>query len=421
MYALLDCNNFFVSCERVFNPILNNRAVIVLSNNDGCAIARSNEAKALGIEMGVPLFKIKEIVRKHEVVCLSSNFALYGDLSSRVMSIISQELPSVEIYSVDEAFADMSGFANNFDLKLLGQQISNKIEKYTGIPVSIGVAPTRTLAKVANLIAKKQNAAGRVLCLDTKYKINAALDKLKIIDIWGIGQQNEKKLHRFGIYTAAQLAKLPYDFVKENFNIVMWRTVQELNQINCIKITDNDANKQQIMVSRSFGCRVQSIKHLQEALATYTSLAAEKLRRKNSLARGMQIFLHTSMHVPAEARYRNSIFVDLPAPTSDTRELIYWAKHGLVNIFQSGYDYKKVGIILNDLLDVENMQIDLFGHDNLIVSEKLMKSIDKINNRYGRTALQFAAAGLEKSWRLKSRKRSSDYTSSWIDLPVVIS
>lgn len=418
-YALVDCNNFFVSCERAFNPKLHNKPVIVLSNNDGCAIARSNEAKQLGIAMGEPLFKIRDLVRRHNVTVLSSNFALYGNLSSRIMSIIQSTVAAVEIYSIDEAFINLTDLANTASVYKICSEISFKIEKYTGIPVSIGIGPSRTLAKIANHIAKKNNIANRVFYLDSTSKIDKILAGFKISDIWGIGRQYENKLHNLSINTAAELAKLPESIAKRVFNVVMWRTIQELNGISCIELPDNSSNKKQIMVSRSFGHRVTELHELQEALATYVSMAAEKLRLQQSVTGGLYVFLHTGLHGCAESIYKNSLYVSLPSHSNDTRILIHYAKQGLKALFRNGYKYQKVGVILCDFCNAANMQCDLFIDQDLQHNDNLMAIIDNINRKHGKDTIQFAASGLEKSWRMQANNKSRDFTSCWRDLPIV--
>lgn len=419
IYALVDCNNFFVSCERVFNPKLLNKPVIVLSNNDGCAVSRSNEVKGLGITMGEPLFKFKDLVRKHNITILSSNFSLYSDLSARVMSTISQYVPELEIYSIDEAFLNLTTMQTNLDLNVFCTDLANKIEQCTGIPVSIGIAATRTLAKVANHIAKKQGATNRVFYLNSPQKISNILSDCKVSDIWGIGRQTKDKLQSMGVSTAAQLASLTEKTVKSAFNIVMWRIVQELNGKDVINLRDSTVSKQQIMVSRSFGHRVTSLSDIEQALATYTSMACEKLRKQRSVAGGLSIFLHTGLHSKVEAVYRNSSYITLASRSNDTRVIFHAAKQALNEIFKPEHRYQKVGIILRDLSSADNMQFDLFGHANVAKSDNLMILLDQINNKLGRSSIQFAAAGLEKAWRMNIKYKSNNYTGAWEELPVV--
>jgi DNA polymerase V len=419
MFALVDCNNFFVSCERVFNPKLCGRPVIVLSNNDGCVVSRSNEAKSLGIAMGEPFFQIRDLVRKHNVVALSSNFALYGDLSTRVMSVIMQNFPEVQIYSIDEAFINLSTYLGNFDLHTLCVALNQKIEQSTGIPVSIGVAPSKTLAKVANHVAKKHNIPDRVVCLLEPNKTQAILAKFKVRDIWGIGRQLEKKLHLLGIHTAGDLLAMPQQVFNNAFNVVMQRTVLELQGVSCIQLRDNNANKQQIMVSRSFGHRLTELAEIQEALITYASTACEKLRAQNSVAGGLCVFLHTGLHGQPDTVYKNSHYVNLPSRSCDTRVIIHAAKEALQQLFRANYRYQKVGIILCDLKDAENMQMDLFEHTEIKRDEELMHLLDAINQRFGRATIQFAAAGLEKSWRGQSSIKSASFSTAWDEIPKV--
>ncbi len=418
IYALVDCNNFFVSCERVFDPSLRGRPVIVLSNNDGCAVARSNEAKALGIQMGAPLFKIRDLVREHNIAVLSSNFALYGDLSARVMSVIKDHMPTVEIYSVDEAFIDLSNMADNYDCYKECVQLTKIIEQYTGIPVSIGIAPTRTLAKVANHIAKQQRVSDRVCYLDSTEKITSALRELPVNEIWGVGRKLTQRLHMMGIITAQQLAKAQVELIRQNFSVVLARIVQELNGTACIELPDNVRSKQQIMVSRSFGQRQTELAPMQEALANFASMACEKMRKQGSVAKGFYVFLQTGLHGEISGIYKNYFYVKLPYATDDTRLIIKLAKSHLQKIFKTGYRYQKVGIILCELIDAEQMQLDVFNTQQP-QNEKLMQLMDEINQKLGRATVKFAAAGLNQEWRATSDKRSRDYTGDWDGLPVV--
>ncbi len=419
MYALVDCNNFYVSCERVFNPKLRNRPVIVLSNNDGCAVSRSSEAKHLGIVMGEPLFKMRDLIRRHNVAVLSSNFALYGDLSARIMSIIMQAMPEVEVYSIDEAFIDLTTMQNNFNLYKKCADLVIKIERYTGVPVSIGIAPTKTLAKVANQLAKRNNAIDKVCSLESAVLRQSVLADFAVSDVWGIGRQLSKKLHAMGVHTAQELVSMSPEIIKSNFNIVMQRTIKELAGISCITLQDGNVNKQQIMVSRSFGQRVTELAVLQEALATYVSMACVKLRKQNSVAAGCHVLMHTGLHGEQSTVYQNSVYVNFSAPTFDTRLIIQYAKHALSKIFRNGYRYQKVGIILVGLSSSTELQIDIFGHSDLTHTQELMTVIDQINNKLGKSTVQFAAAGLDKNWSMQNERKSSGYTDNWLELPVV--
>lgn len=411
MFALVDCNNFFVSCERVFNPKLRNVPVIVLSNNDGCAIARSNEAKQLGVAMGSPLFKIKHLVDKHKIVVLSSNFPVYGNLSARIMHIIRSYAPEVEVYSVDEAFINLRGITNK---EFFCQQLVKIIDSYTGVPVSIGIGKTRTLAKAANHIAKKRSIAGRVFCLDSMQE----LQKIDVGDIWGIGRRLEKRLQSLGVYTAAELSSLSDATIRQVFNVVVLRTVRELRGIPCIELQDQTVNKGQIMVSRSFGMRIKDLSAMQEAVSTYASTACIKLRKQRLVAGGMYVFLNTGLH--GDDVYKNSLYVAFESVTSDTRIIISHAKQLLQKLFRVGYAYKKVGVILTELSPGDTMQFDIFGHGNHLHSEKLMQTVDDINKLLGRDTIQFAAAGFAKEWRMRSNNRTPNYTGEWQHIPTVI-
>lgn len=411
IFALVDCNNFFVSCERVANPKLNNLPVIVLSNADGCVVSRSNEAKRLDIAMGVPFFQIRDLVKQHGVVALPANFALYGDLSAQVMDIITHEFPDVAIYSVDEAFIDLTCFQANFDLYNLCVKLNQKIAKNTGIPVSIGIASTKTLSKIANHVVKTNNIPNRVLYLQTQQQISSILEELKIRDIWGIGRKLDKRLRAMGVYTAQDLINLSPRVIARAFNVYVQRTVLELQGISCIKLNDS-AIKKQIMVSRSFKYRLTELAEIQEALATYASMACEKLRAQHSAARGVYVFLHTSLHAEFADRYKNSIYINLPTPSFDTSVIIHAAKDGLEQIFKPNYLYKKVGIILCDLIDAQAMQMDLFV-DDLQHSEELMHLLDKINQKFGRDTIQFAASGLIKPWKIRNTDGPDAHPITW--------
>jgi len=335
------------------------------------------------------------------------------------MSVIRSHVPEIEIYSIDEAFLNLTSMQHSYDLPAFCAQLAAKVEQYTGIPVSIGIAPTRTLAKVANHVAKKQNMPDRVFYLDSPQKTKAILADFKLRDVWGVGCQSEKKLQIMGLHTAADLAALTERTIKANFNIVMWRTVQELNGTPCIYFSENTSNKQQIMVSRSFGQRVTELADLQQALSTYASMACEKLRAQNSVAGGLHIFLHTGLHGAAETIYKNSEYITLSSPSNDTRVILHAAKQALTALFRSGYRYQKVGIILSDLGSSANMQIDLFGHATLAHSEQLMTLMDDLNRKFGKDTVQFAATGVAKSWSTRTNHKSSNYTNSWLGLPVV--
>ena len=334
------------------------------------------------------------------------------------MSIIASKIPDIEIYSIDEAFLDLSNM-QNFDVFKICADLLLEIKKCTGVPVSIGIANSKTLAKVAAHVAKKQAQYNGVFNLDSVTQINSVLSNLPVRDIWGIGRQLEKKLQTIGVVTAGDLVSLPEVMLKKTFNSAVQRTVQELKGLACIKLKDNIFNKKQIMVSRSFGDRVATIDKLNEALSTYASMACEKLRKQNSVAGGLYVFLHTGLHGATETIYKNSAYIQLPTPSFDSRYIVQQAKYGLNTLFRAGYRYKKVGIILCDLQSAEHLQIDLFENVDLSRSQNLMTVIDQLNQKLGRDTVQFAAAGLDKTWKMKNTHKSQNYTGDWNELLMV--
>ncbi len=404
--ALVDCNNFFVSCERVFNPELRNRPVVVLSSNDGCIIARSAEAKALKIEMGAPLFKWADFLRAHDVVVCSSNFALYGDLSGRVMATLARFNPEMEVYSVDEAFMQLpKGRDSTQHCRL----IREKVWQRTGIPVSIGVAPSKTLAKIAARAAKR-DAHLQGVCAPESFDF--ILDSLPVQEIWGIGKRLTTRLAKRGIFTAAQLAGLEDEAVKKMLSVVALRTVWELRGIPCLEVEDSENAKQSIMTSRSFGRPILSKNELSEAVATYVARAGEKLREQQSLACWLQLFLMGK-------EYNNRVAIHLPEPTSYTPTLLKHAMHCLDTIYQPGFAYKKAGILLGDLVSNTSYQPTLFGPKSpqeFAKEQKVMQLIDKAKEQFGHPVLQFAAEGTEKRWQTKRELRSSCFTTRWDEL-----
>lgn len=353
MFGLMDCNNFYASCERVFNPSLNGKPVVVLSNNDGCVIARSNEAKALGIPMGAPAYQMRELVEKHGVAVFSSNYTLYGDMSARVMSILSSLAPEIEVYSIDEAFVNLDGIT---DYQSLGRIIVNKVYKDTGIPVSLGIAPTRTLAKIANKFAKKYPAYQRVCCIDTEEKREKALHLFAIGDVWGIGRRQAARLEKEGIKTAYDFTQLPNSWVRKYMTVVGERTWKELRGIPCI--TENITPRKQICTSRSFGQMIENIEQMDEAVSTFASKCAKKLREQKGYAVSLLVFIQTNRFRDDLPQYWKSVSVNLPVPTDDTQEIVHYALTGLRSIFLKGYHYKKAGVIITEI--TYNVQRNLF-------------------------------------------------------------
>lgn len=407
MIGLMDCNNFYASCERVFNPMLNGQPVIVLSNNDGCVIARSNEAKALGIPMGAPVFKIKEIVQQHKVAVFSSNYTLYGDMSGRVMSILAEQVPEMEIYSIDEAFINLSGIK---ELPEIGSQIVNRIIRGTGIPVSLGIAPTKTLAKIANKFAKKYPAYNRACIIDTEVKRIRALELTEIADVWGIGRRQAVKLGKQGVKTAYDFTQLPGSWVRKNMTVVGERTWKELRGISCINMESAPPAKKQICTSRSFGKMVEDLDTMAEAVATYASTCAKKLRQQKSYALSLMVFVHTNYFREDLSQYWQNIVVHLPVPTSDTLEIVHYALDGLKKIFMAGYQYKKAGVIITEIVS-GSVQMGLFDTIDRDKRERLMQTIDRINGEHSQL-VKLAVQGSGRNWELKQEQLSKHFTTN---------
>jgi DNA polymerase V len=417
-FALIDGNNFYVSCERAFNPKLEGRPVVVLSNNDGCVVSRSAEVKALGIKNGVPWFQVKDLAKKHGIIALSSNYTLYADMSNRMMSILSQFSPDQEIYSIDECFLGLAGF-EHYDLTAYGQEIRNRVRKWIGIPVSIGFAPTKTLAKMSNNCAKKGFAGADGVCdfgSMTASELSAVLSKVGIREIWGVGPALTKQLTERGITTVEALRTADAKVLRREFSVVLERTITELNGVWCVDMEDSDPVKQQIMSSRSFGDYVTEIEPLKSAVASYIAIAAEKLRNQGSVAGMVNVFIRTNTFSENQKQYQPSVTLPLTVPTNDTLALTSLALKGLKGIFKPGYSYKKAGITLMDLSDEASVQPDMFStaRDNT----KLMAVMDRINNQYGRGTLHSAAEGISGKWKMKREWMSQGFTTAWEELPV---
>jgi len=418
IFALVDCNNFYVSCERVFNPNLEGKPVMVLSNNDGCVIARSNEVKSLGIKMGVPAFQCKDLIKKYDIKVYSSNYALYGDMSQRVMDTLARFTPELEIYSIDEAFLSLGGFIS-LNLTQYGKQIKTTVKKWTGIPVSIGLGPTKTLAKIANHIAKKDPQFEGVFDITHHPQSDELLDSIEVAEVWGIGYRYAQLLNQKGIYTTLQLKNAPEEWIKKYLTIRGLRTLQELRGISCIPLEQVAPPKKGITSSRSFGRPVETIKELREAVATYVSQAAEKLRAQKSAASCIHVFLTTNCFKD-EPQYSNNATFRLPVPTSYTPELIHYAHQNLEKLFKSGYRYKKAGIMLTGIVPQEKVQLSLLTPSYPHARGKiLMETIDRINARWGSNTVKYAAAGIQKPWKMRQTKKSPRFTTQWKDIPVV--
>lgn len=401
----MDCNNFYASCERVFNPALNGKPIVVLSNNDGCVIARSNEAKALGIKMGVPAYQIKDLVSSHEVAVFSSNYTLYGDMSGRVMSILAGLAPELEVYSIDEAFINLDGIQ---DIQSLGIDIVNKISRSTGIPVSLGIAPTKTLAKVANKFAKKYPAYNKLCIIDTEEKRIKALQLTDINDVWGIGRRQASKLENQGVKTAYDFTQLSGTWVRKYMTVVGERTWKELRGLSCIDMESAPSAKKQICTSRSFGKMVEDIETMSEAIATHASTCAKKLRKQKSYAVSLMVFIHTNNFREDLPQYWKNTVITLPVPTNDTLEIVHYALEGLRNIFMQGYQYKKAGVIITEI--VTSAQMGLFDTVDRDKRERLMRAIDKVNGEH-RQLIKLAVQGTGREWKLKQEQLSQRYTT----------
>ena len=409
MFALVDCNNFYVSCERLFNPKLEKRPTVVLSNNDGCVIARSNESKDLGILMGEPAFKNKNIYKKHKVAILSSNFALYGDMSQRVMSVLSQHSSALEIYSIDEAFIDLSGIPIE---KLLSEIKSLKaiVEQWTGIPVSIGVGRTKTLAKVANHAAK--GSTGVKILIDSN-DVNKSLKNLKVENIWGVGRRLKKTLNSFGIKNALELRNQSQAWIQKYMTIVGIRLQLELKEIICYQLETNPTNKKQICTSRSFGKLVKEFSKLEEAASMYATRCAEKLRDQNSCASVIKVFIQTNSFRKQLDQYKNISFIKLSIPTNSTLKITKAALLGLKTIFKSGYSYHKLGVIIENIVPDTSIQTHLFDKQNYKIQKDLMVAMDKINSINGQDTVKVASQGFSQPWKMRQVHVSPCYTTRW--------
>tara|TARA_Y100000741_G_scaffold58447_1_gene40700 strand:+ start:1107 stop:2384 length:1278 start_codon:yes stop_codon:yes gene_type:complete len=413
--ALVDCNSFYVSCERLFNPKLRNKPVVVLSNNDGCIISRSTEAKALGIKMGEPYFKAKNIIIKNNVQVFSSNYSLYGDLSRRVMRTLKRFNSGIEIYSIDEAFLDLSNFPDN-EMEDLGKEIRSIVLKWTGIPTSIGIAKTKTLSKVANHIAKKKQSG--VVSLIEVENIDPILEKVEINDIWGVGKQLTKFYHKNGIYNAKQLKNKSNTWIKKSSNVLGSRTAMELRGISCIGLETTSAKRKSCIVSRSFGKRVEDFQELREAIASYSLNASEKIRSEALVAKSITIFIRTSPFQNRYGFYSNSKTINFPIATNNSIEVVKAAVSALKTIFKNGYRYQKAGVLLSHLSNSNNGK-NLFSSTRDEKINILMKSIDNTNYRYGRSTLSLASAGVHKKWNMRRQHSSKIDTADFYCLPTI--
>ena len=413
--ALIDVNNFYVSCERVFNPKLNHKPVVVLSNNDGCAVARSNEVKALGVTMGAPWFKLKDLAKQHGIIALSSNYALYADMSNRVMSILRDFSPSQEVYSIDESFLDLTDFKHR-NLIEYGQAMRGRILQWTGLPVCVGIGATKTLSKLANHCAKKRKAFNSVCNFNTMHAndLDGLLSQIDVSEIWGVGRKLAPKLHAMGFNTVLDLKRANPERLRQQFSVVMEKTIHELNGTVCIEMEEISPAKKQILNSRSFGHSVNDYNSLAESITLYMSSAAVKLRKQQSFAASVHIFITTSLHRPDEPFYSNSTTISLPSPTADTRQLVNIALWGLKQIYRPNHNYAKAGVMLGELVPAQGFQKDLFSQATASPkSAALMEAMDSINKKMGKESIKLASEGFKRPWKMKQDSKSPSYTSKW--------
>ena len=419
LFALVDCNNFYASCERLFRPELKGRPVVVLSNNDGCVIARSSEAKELGIPMGAPAFQWEREFRKSGVAVFSGNFPLYGDLSARIMTTLEDMAPSVEVYSIDEAFLDLTGVA---DPEALCRAIRERVLRWVGIPVSIGIARTKTLAKLANRVAKKQPQHGGVFNLERSQGTEALLSTTDVGDVWGIGPRHTKRLWSRGVRTALDFTRLPRAWVRREMSVVGLCTQLELSGVSCLALTRAPAPHKSLLCSRTFGRLVTEHRHLREAVSTYAVRVAEKLRREGAEAGSVQVFIATPRHRENLAQHSGQATVALPAATAHTPSIIEAALRALEQCFRSGYEYQKAGVMLLGLTPASGRQVSLL---DLAPEERqrqrgLMSALDAVNRRFGRGTLRYAiTTAPDRPWHMRQTRRSPRYTTSWDELPTV--
>ena len=407
MIALVDCNNFYASCERVFRPDLEKKPIVVLSNNDGCVIARSNEAKKLGIKMGEPAFKKREVFERNKIKTFSTNFILYGDMSKRVMSILRNNSKEIEIYSIDEAFLE----CYNEDLNSYGKNLRKKVKQWTGIPVSVGIAETKVLAKIANHIAKKYRKSG-VFILDSKEIIEKALKFTAIEEIWGIGRNHSRRFKEYGINTAYDLTCIEESWIKKKFSIVVLRIAKELKGIKCLDIESQHKTKKNICTSRSFGNPTSDYNTIKEAISTFAVRCCEKLRKQKTSTSELRIFIYTNPFNAKHRQYYGTKKIQLERATNDNQIIVQEVIKGLQKIYKKGYVYKKAGVIVGNITQENQVQLNLFDQiKNREKYTKISKVIDRINSSMGRDKLRIATQGFDRKWKMKQEQLSQCYTT----------
>ena len=415
MFALVDCNSCYASCEQIFRPELRGKPVVVLSNNDGFIVARSKEAKLLGLGDLQPFFKVEHILKQHDVAIFSSNYPLYGDISNRVMTTLKAFSPEVEVYSIDEMFLNFDGMP--WDLKEYGQQIKHKLWQDIRMPVGVGIGPSKTLSKLASRAAKTIAKCNGVCVLDEPHKWQWLQKRLPVIQVWGVGKRLAKRLERFDIHTVYDLAQADAKTLRREVSVNLERTINELNGIACYPLEEQPPAKKQIYCTRSFGKKLTELLPIKQAVAVYASRAAEKLRAQNSLVQSIQVFLNTS---PFESGYvSRSIVCQTPFPTNDSREIVSAALQGLASIYKPGHRYLKAGVGLLDVCDRSFNQYDLFHQGQSNRSDKVMRVLDNTNLKHGRNALFIGSEGVVQKWAMRQQYKSPAYTTQWSDIPVV--
>ena len=415
MFALVDCNNFYASCERVFNPKIEKKPVIVLSNNDGCVIARSNESKALGIKMGEPAFKLKSLIEKYNINVFSTNFALYGDLSKRVMNVIRSEVNQMEVYSIDEAFLDFTDYAT----KERGIALKEKVKQWTGIPVSVGIAPTKVLSKVASHIAKKHTNSG-VFMFDNEDLIRRALNVFLVEDLWGVGRKHAKRLKEVGIHTALQLRETDSDWIRRNMSINGVKIQKELKGEICYPLETTTQRKKNICTARSFGTEIKELNKLREAISSHANTCATKLRKEKSCCSTISVFLNTNPYKPQAKQYHPYRVFHLDVPTNDSLEIVKFALKGLEQMYRSDCIYKKAGVIVGRTVPESQVQLSLFDNVDRDKRKEVNSVVDTINRKMGRDKVKLAVQGSSRKWKLKQEKLSPCYTTRFEDMLEVV-
>ncbi len=415
--ALVDCNNFYVSCERVFRPDLARVPMVVLSNNDGCVVSRSNEAKTLGIKMGQPWFDCKKLAEKHGILALSSNYALYADLSNRVMGILSEFAPRHEVYSIDECFVDLTGIPK---LRELSYAMRERVMQWTGIPVCVGIGPTKTLAKLANHVAKKHPRSRGVFNYNalTPHQKTHLLQRIPVEEVWGVGHQRTQSLARYGVHSVQDLRLAHTPTLRAAFGVVMEKTQRELQEVSCITLQDIQPDRQQIIASRSFGKMVTDLHVLKDALSTFVANASAKLRAQNCETSVIQVFLQTNRFRQDLPQYMPSLAVPLPYPTCDSLVINRWAAYLCERMFKEGYQYKKAGIMLSEIHPETQRQGDLLEED-IPTHNRLMQTLDALNQRFGRGTVKVSTQGLYREWHMRQESKSPNYTTCWQEIPQV--